>query len=170
MKNNKNLRTICLSLVAMALIMTLNVSSTLAYFTAHTSAKGGVTLNLKFAETMIVEGTSKAGCKKVAIQNTGTVDCYVRVKAFAVRDCNLTYDGGTNWEAVDGYYEYKHVLEPGDSTNEISIIRYATPTERAEYNVIVVHESTPVLHNEDGTVKPVEWNSENNTGFVGIED
>ena len=169
MKNNKNLRTICLSLVAMALIVTLNVGSTLAYFTAHTSAKGSVTLNLKFAETMIVERASEAGCKKVAIDNKGTVDCYVRVKAFAVSDCDLRYADSNDWELKDGYFEYKHILKSGTSTGEISVL-FNTPSEGVDYNVIVVHESTPVLHNEDGTVKPVEWNSENNTGFVGIED
>ena len=169
MKNNKNLRTICLSLVAMALIVTLNVSNTLAYFTAHTSAKGSVTLNLKFAETMIVERASEAGCKKVAIQNTGTVDCYVRVKAFAVRDCYLTYAESNDWELKDGYFEYKHILKSGTSTSEISVL-FETPSEGVGYNVIVVQESTPVLHDEDGTVKPADWNSENNTGFVGTED
>ena len=169
MKNNKNLRTICLSLVAMALIVTLNVSNTLAYFTAHTSAKGSVTLNLKFAETMIVERASEAGCKKVEIDNKGTVDCYVRVRAFAVRDCKLRYADSKDWEMKGEYFEYKHILKSGASTGEISVL-FNTPSEGVDYNVIVVHESTPVLHNEDGTVKPVEWNSENNTGFVGIED
>ncbi len=169
MKNNKKLRTICLSLMAMALILTLNISSTLAYFTAHTSAKGGVTLNLKFSQTEIVESEdSTVGCKKIAIKNTGIVDCYVRVKAFAVSDCNLTYAESTDWELKDGYYEYKHIVEPNASTNEMSVL-YNIPSEDVDYNVIVIQESTPVLHNEDGTVKSVEWNSESNTGFVGTE-
>lgn len=176
MKNNKNLKTICLSVVAMALIITLSVGTALAYFTTHTTAKGGVKLDFAFAYSEIIEEVDPAaGWKKVTLENTGTVDCYVRMKAFAGSERGLSYSGSAddrsaaveNWECKDGYYEYSEILKPGERTKTPVYVHFNVPSDGTTYNVIVVQECTPVLHNEDGSVKSAEWNSEGNTGFLG---
>ena len=182
MKKNKNLRTICLSLVAMAMIITLSVAGTLAYFTAHTSAKGGVTLNLKFAQAEIEEEVNaEAGYKKIAVKNTGNVDCYVRVKAFAASECNLTYAGSSdgrmavdtakwNYNSEEGYYEYKESLKPGAATDAIFVC-FTAPTDALSYNVIVIQEAVPVLHDNAGEELPANWRTKvgEPITFVGEE-
>lgn len=178
MKNNKNLRTICLSLVAMALIITLNVENALAYFTTYTTAKGGVTLDLEFPSAKIEEEVvvnENSGYKKITLTNTGNVDCYVRMKAFAGRD--LKYSASATdktapvigWTLKDGYYEYSNILKPDETTSTPVYVHFEILDGDTNFNVIIIQECTSVLHDNAGNVLPVDWNTETNnpTTFVG---
>ncbi len=70
---------------ALALTAVTEVGRALAYFTAYTTASGEAALHLSFPTTTTTE-TVSSWTKHVTIQNTGDVDCYVRVRAFAGED------------------------------------------------------------------------------------
>ena len=178
MKNNKNLRTICLSLVAMALIITLNVGNALAYFTTYTTAKGGITLDLEFPSAIIEEDvviSGNSGYKKIVLKNNGSVDCYVRMRAFAGRPLMYSENSSDQetqailgWTKNGDYYEYNSVLAPNGETTPI-YVHFNITAEDTNFNVIIIQECTSVLHDNAGNVLPVDWNTETNnpTTFVG---
>ena len=95
--NKKMSKTICLAATALVLTMGLAVNTAMAYFTTYATAKGGVTLELDFSEVKINEDVVNQK-KQIVLENTGDVDCYVRVKALAgnahITDRELSIDPG----------------------------------------------------------------------------
>ena len=161
MKKIRNLKTICLSLVAMVLILSMGVGSAIAYFTSNTNSLGSHEMNLEFAYAEIIEKV-EPGLKEIVIENTGNVDCYVRMRAFAGTGCNLTYSGSadSNMATIDGWIQegdyYKYVggenggiLKPDEKTTSI-YVHFTAPADASEYNVIIIQECTPVLYNNNG--------------------
>lgn len=84
--------------------------------------------------------------KTVAVKNTGTADCYVRVFAELMdheiskaisRDMNTD-----DWtpKQPDGYYYYKNVLEPGECTEPL-FTSITSASALTELNMIVYEES-----------------------------
>lgn len=114
--------------IAVVLVMLVSISGTLAWRTAQskpvnnafTAGKAGIQID------EIVEQDVK---QSVMVKNNGTVPVYVRVAV--VINCRDT-DGNivfgeapdfvlnrTNWTELDGYYYYKGIVAPGDSTAEL---------------------------------------------------
>ena len=159
MKNKKFKRSICLTAVAVTLLVSLTVGTAMAYFTTYATAEGGVQMELDFTKTDIDENVVD-GKKEIKVTNTGDFSCYVRVKALAGDAHTLAYeepvaDGASSkWTPnPDGYYYYADVLEPGASTTLLNVL-FELPTdadEPADFNVIIIQENTPVLYGEDGT-------------------
>ena len=98
--------------------------------------------------------------KHVTIQNTGDVDCFVRVRAFAGEKYQdgLTYaDDNGKWSpGEDGYYYYSDVVPAGGEAEELRIGVNNMDSEES-FNVIVVQESTPALYDEQGNPY-ADWN------------
>lgn len=159
------------ALVAAAVTLTasLSVGSALAYFTTYCTAEGAYQMSMGFPETDIDEDVID-GSKHVKIVNTGQYDCFVRVKAFAPDYVSLEYTGGASengewirfsdegsWE--DDYWYFNSILESGMETPEL-LVSYKLPevpdseneadTRPEEINIVVVHECTPVLYDEEG--------------------
>ncbi len=82
-------KTICLAAAAVALTGTLAVGSAYAYFTTYSEAKGNVVFQMGETRTEPHEEV-KEGKKIVSIENTGDYDCYIRVKAYAGNNYNLS--------------------------------------------------------------------------------
>lgn len=155
-----NKKNICLTVMAVLLVMAVSVQSALAYFTTYTVAEGKEKLTLGFTETIVEETIDVNGNKTVVIKNTGSADCYVRVRAIA----GLQYqdkisdtepEGVDNWTAKTGdFYEYKAVLKAGESTTalniNVSIPGLALGADTPDFNVIVIQECAPVLYDENG--------------------
>lgn len=153
MRKKCNKKTACLALAALVLTAGLTVGSTMAYFTTYATAKGGVTIDLGFTETKPREEVVE-GKKIITLENTGKYDCYVRLKALtgdAYKD-DLKYQCNEKWTlGADGYYYYQDIVAPGGLTSEI-IVSFAFPeAEPKDFNIIIVQECTPVLHDENGT-------------------
>ena len=81
MKNVKK-KNLCLAAAALTLTAGLSVGTAMAYFTTYATASGGVSLSLDNAVTVPEEEVSN-WTKHITVQNTGDIDCFVRVKVFA---------------------------------------------------------------------------------------
>ena len=156
-------KTICLAAAAVALTGTLAVGSAYAYFTTYSEAKGNVVFQMGETRTEPHEEVKK-GKKIVSIENTGDYDCYIRVKAYAGNNYNLSYaDGGSGkwYDGGDGYWYYKDILEAG-STSETVLVNIPKEllediTDEKDLNVIVIQECTPVQYDDDGEPY-ADWN------------
>lgn len=159
MRNKFSKKIICLAVVAVLLIAGVSVKGAMAYFTTYVLAEGSETLELGFTETIIQEEVID-GKKIVVISNTGTADCYVRVRAIVAEKykdsiTDTEPDDADNWTSKKGeFYEYKSVLKAGESTTplhiNISTIATAPGEDATDFNVIVIQECTPVLYDENG--------------------
>ena len=163
MMNKLSKRTICLAAAAVALTGTLAVGSAYAYFTTYSEAKGNVVFQMGETRTEPHEEV-KEGKKIVSIKNTGDYDCYIRVKAYAGNNYNLSYaDGGSGkwYDGGDGYWYYKDILEAG-STSETVLVNIPKEllediTDEKDLNVIVIQECTPVQYDDNGEPY-ADWN------------
>ena len=163
MMNKLSKKTICLAAAAVALTGTLAVGSAYAYFTTYSEAKGNVVFQMGETQTKPHEEV-KEGKKIVSIENTGDYDCYIRVKAYAGNNYNLSYaDGGSGkwYDGGDGYWYYKDILEAG-STSETVLVNIPKEllediTDEKDLNVIVIQECTPVQYDDDGEPY-ADWN------------
>lgn len=158
-KRDGKKRTLVLALAALLLTVGVSAGQAMAYFTTYTSASGGAALHLGFSETVPGEEVSD-WTKRVSIQNTGSIGCYVRAKAFAgeVYEKAMTYtDAAGKWTlGEDGYYYYSEIVAPGEASDEL-LIKIDHLDRQEDFNVIVVQECTPVLYDEDG--QPYyDWN------------
>ncbi len=163
MMNKLSKKTICLAAAAVALTGTLAVGSAYAYFTTYSEAKGNVVFQMGETRTEPHEEV-KEGKKIVSIENTGDYDCYIRVKAYAGNNYNLSYaDGGSGkwYDGGDGYWYYKDILEAG-STSETVLVNIPKEllediTDEKDLNVIVIQECTPVQYDDNGEPY-ADWN------------
>ena len=74
---------------ALTMAVSLNMKSAIAYFTTYVTASGGHPITYTVTEPQ-PEEVFDQGHKIVTAKNTGTVDCYVRVRAFAGSQFVLT--------------------------------------------------------------------------------
>ena len=178
MRKIKNMKTICLGLVALALIISLNIGDALAYFTNNKAVTTKKALELGFAEAEIEEKVIINGNdarKVVWIQNTGDYPCYVRVRAYAGQLIqNIQYKPNPNvegleiseytplvegtWSEVqaDGWCYYSQILPATENPNEPKYftkpieVNFTLPEGTDPLNVIIVQEATPVLYDSNG--------------------
>ena len=170
-------KSLCLAATALVLTAGISAGTAMAYFTTYAEASGKATLSIPgFSETETTELFSN-NTKHVVIHNTGTSECYVRVKAFAGGKYQnaIEYHYGEKvniqpflkdfkdkekvteftiaegeWEGPgeEGYYYFNGILQPGEHTQMLDI---EVPLKGEDsFNVIVVQESTRVLYDEEG--------------------
>lgn len=157
-----------LSLLAMALILTLSAGSALAYFTTYASAKGGYTLTL--GDSTEIREDFDDWVKHVQVENTGELPCYVRVKLFAGSEYTLEItpqDADWVYSGDDGYWYYKNPVAPGGLTSVIDAAIHVSETLKEDFDVAVVQECVPVSYNADGTpvgYDQVDWAPAADTG------
>ena len=155
-------RNIFLAILAVALILSVGLSSAAAYFTTSVKASGSVMIDLG-PHTTIEEPDVSRWTKHVVIKNQddSKQPVYVRAKAFAGSEFTLE-DSGEGWTIDDeGFYRYSEIIAPGETTaNELLIKIENIPEgvqERGDFNVTVVYEATPVLYDEAGEPY-ADWN------------
>lgn len=163
-------KTALLAALAVLLVLGTSITASMAYFTTFAEAEGGQELSLRY-ETELDEGDGPD--KQVSIQNTGDIECYVRVKAFAPGGVVLDYTpADSDWEKPqengDGYWYYNKILPAGEATSilKIAVNSGKTSQQLKNFNVVVVQECTPVLYDSDG--KPyADWNKTVNANGGG---
>lgn len=159
MKKFLSRKNLCLAGAALLLAGSVTVGSAMAYFTTYATASGGASISLGFTQTVpseeIVDWT-----KRISVENTGTADCYVRVKIFAgakyQAGLQISGEGWTSGE--DGYYYYNNIVPGGAKTADQLMAHIDNMDSTEDFNVIVVQESTPVLYDESGSPY-ADWNA-----------
>ena len=138
-----------LAVLAFAMASVWTVKTSLAYFTTYATAKGSHELALGTQTTLHEE--IKGMDKHVRVENTGGIDCYVRVKVFAGSTVSLSYTGNGWSQGADGYWYYNNILAPGGFT-ETLVVGVTGPQgeDIEEFNVVVIQECAPVLYDENG--------------------
>lgn len=141
---------IILASLAGVIAISLTTMPVIAYFTAHTEAKGNVKVQLG-TETTIHEEIDENDplTKKVTIENIGKEAVFVRVKAYSAYP--LDYEGAGWTKGEEDFYYYDDVLEPTQTTSELKIkVTPPAGTDTDSFNVIVVYESTRAIYTLDG--------------------
>lgn len=157
MKTVKNKK--ILLAIAMALVLSLSVGMTFAYFSGHTAAKGEATVALG-GKTEIVEEVSDAG-KIIGIKNLKDTDVLVRVGIFGpstMTEEDIDYDGDDWVKKDDGFYYYRHILEGNKSTESNITVEVKGPAGEVEnFDVVVVNECVPVTYQDGSIYIPKDW-------------
>lgn len=140
--------------LAVVMILSAGIKDAWAYFTTYARAEGGYTIKLGH-DTEIEEEFSN-WIKKITIHNKDNSEpVYVRVKAFCGKEYQLVYsDASGKWsKKSDGYWYYSDIVYGGKRTEPLSIKIENVPTDitdPAEFNVVVIYESTPVRYDKNG--------------------
>ena len=165
----KDIRNICLSLLAGAAVLTTGVNSALAYFTTYTTAEGGL--------PEITETFDSKTKHLVITSDADSEPVYIRARAFCARyevayqsspEGIWTQESGV-WNKVvpggeaDGdWYYYKEIVPGGGSAATLDVVidippvpegnepGQTKPEDGESFNVIVIYESTPVRYDENG--------------------
>ena len=100
-----------LAVIAAALVLSLSMGLTFAYFSDYEAAKGGATLTLG-SQTHIDEEVTDKG-KTIVISNTGDTDVVVRVGVYGPSTMSVEDVSGTNWayDAGTGFWYVR--TDPG---------------------------------------------------------
>ncbi|MBQ6439998.1 MAG: hypothetical protein IJJ06_07625 [Mogibacterium sp.] len=143
-------RTILL-VVAIALVLSMTVGLTMAYFSDSTAAEGGIPVTLG-GQTTIIEQQNDDN-KVIQIKNTGETDVLVRVAVYGPTAISYTGEGWT--DGGDGYYYYDSILPAGKTSSKLTA-KWDIPEDLGDdYSVVVVQESDQVVYNASGRiVKP----------------
>lgn len=153
-----------LLVIAIALVLSLSVGLTFAYFSDYNAAKGGTGLALGGKTELHDEYDSDQ--KTVKIENTGETDVIVRVAVYAPVVGNQTADvSGNNWAKVGegdkAYWYYTKVLAPNETSDPLTVSTEYLKSDADLGNiaeVIVTHESTQAVKDADGKyVVPTGW-------------
>ena len=154
MKKRIVLCNICLFFLAAVMVLPAGIKGTLAYFTTYVRAEGGYIIEAGY-ETEIEEKFYDWQ-KEITIScKSGSRPVYVRARAFCGDEYKLLYaDPDGKWtQGQDGYWYYKDILNGGEKTKPLLIKIENVPEEvkeSAEFNVVVIYESTPVRYDQNG--------------------
>ena len=165
-----------LALSALVLCLSISIGVTMAYFTDWSSASGtGAVADLK-PQTELKEELDGIN-KKIQVENTGETEVFVRVKVF-YPDLNLQRkDGkveikGVSADGTDsdlwvyneetGFWDYTKVLKSGEATDELQVnVTIKRVTNSRDFQIIVVHENSPAIYDQEGNAVPREWEAWN---------
>lgn len=181
MKNKRSYRrrTALLTALALVLLFGSTLKDSLAYFTTYTRARGHWPVT--FGDTEIDEKVENR-TKEIQIENTGSTDRFVRVRAYFGEDMvGLSKEveevevgsgeGAPHWSQEGDWWYYKPILKPGEKTCKLKMTfgpKSALNTDDVldTFHVVIVQESTAVLYrkNADGTYEAyAEWPEEERT-------
>ena len=135
-------------------IVAMSVPATLAYFSDQDRANGAKDVKLGW-ETELHEYVEE-NSKHIAVENVGDTDAIVRVAVFAGDFASV--NTGSDWKLKNGWYYYDKVLKAGETTPELFVSVKAEASKQADFNIVVVHESSRVVYSDNETLKvPDGW-------------
>ena len=145
-----------LLLTAVAMVLLVSVTATLAYFSDYDRATGDKKLVLT-GQTEITEDP-KDDSKTISIKNVSKddVDMVTRVKVVA--PVEVKFKPGSNWEKNGDWWYYTKILAQNESTTDI-VASWEIPKDSVieNFDVIVLHESAVVTYDNGKVAKPVDW-------------
>lgn len=160
-ENSRKAKIKIIGIVVLALVIVATVGVTIALYTSQTNevvnhfTLGNVT-------TEVIEDFHDNGdntfTKTPQVVNTGANDCLVRIRVSVtpatLPENYLTVDYKTgdsdDWYLKDGYYYYKKVLKPGETTSPLfTTVAVNKDMDWIDFDIILYHES--VQASIDGT-------------------
>ena len=145
-----------LLVIAIALVLSLSVGMTFAYFSDHTAAAGAGPVNLG-GSTEIVEPVVTDTGKEIQIVNTGDTDVIVRTKVIGPDGTQASGSGWKYDEATD-YFYYTRVLKVGETSSKLKASFSGSKIEVEQFDVLVVNDCVMVTYNADNTIAiPSDW-------------
>lgn len=142
------------TVLALVLLLGSSIKGAMAYFTTYASAKGGMKISLGDSTTITEE--FKDWKKIIRIENTGNMDCYVRVKVLAGAQYTITASGSGWSQGKDGYWYYANPVAPGAKTEALTAAIQVPKNLTTSFDVVVVQECTPVIYDKDGNLTGAE--------------
>lgn len=155
MKRFRNKKVLTVAAVLLVLVTAVGLAG--AFFSDYEHAIGQATFQLGGNTT--IEEEVKGLEKTITIHNNGEGDAFVRVSIFGPEadEANgikgMTVSAGDGWsEGEGGFWYYQNVLpKDGDTTAIIaSIADVPVTVDLSELDIIVVHESVPVVYDTEG--------------------
>lgn len=147
-----------LLITAVAMVLLVSVTATLAYFSDFERAKGDSSLVLT-GQTEITE-TPTDNSKTISVKNVSKddVDMVTRVRVIAPVD--VDFEPGANWEREQNgdWWYYTKVLAKGESTTDL-VASWKIPADSTieNFDVVVVHESAVATYENGNVAKPDGW-------------
>lgn len=151
-------KSILLAVLAAVMVIGAGAGAAHAYFTARTTARGGVEIELG-THTVIEEPEVVDWTKNIVISNEADSkqDVWVRAKTFYPVQYPVVYvTESANWtkEAdMDGWVYYMVPLAPGEAADSLLAKITGVPetdVKETEFNVTVVYEAVPVEYDSEG--------------------
>ena len=145
-----------LLITAVAMVLLVSVTATLAYFSDYDRATGEKKLILT-GQTEITE-TPEDDSKTISIKNVSKDDVDMVTRVRVVAPVEVTFNPGRNWEQNGDWWYYTKVLAQNDSTTDI-VASWKIPKDSAieNFDVVVLHESAVVTYENGNVAKPDDW-------------
>lgn len=147
MKKFKNKKVLTIAAILLVLVTSVGLAG--AFFSDYEHAIGQATFALGGDTTIDehVDGTEKT----ISILNRGDGDAFVRVSVYGPDEMTFPTVGDGWRKAKDGFWYYQNVLPADKATSTIvaSISEVPVSVDLAEFDVIVVHESVPVVYDTE---------------------
>ena len=132
-----------LTILALALLVTMGISGTVAWLSSSSSVSNQMTPGT--GDITIDETVNNNLKESVKIINTGNIDVYVRVAVvvnYLDENGNViagasgnTINAKDNWQLLDGYYYYKGTVAPGEE-NAVELLAGAVNFEGMEVDIL----------------------------------
>ena len=143
-------------IIAVAMVLFVSVSATLAYFSDYDTAQGEKTLVLS-GQTAIDEDPHD-DYKDIKITNVSKddVDMVVRVRVIGPVKINFTKEAG--WEQKGEWWYYNKVLAKGESTSNLHAgWEIPEDSDLENFDVVVVNECVQVTYDDNVIDYPDGW-------------
>ena len=138
-----------LLVISLVLVLSITVGLTMAYFSDHTAAKGGMKVALG-SKTEIEEDQPDDHTKTIIINNTGETDVMVRVAVYGPGEISYSGSGWTNGN--DGYWYYNSIIPAGESSDALTATWEVPADLGDDYSVVVTQEAEMVVYDAKGKV------------------
>lgn len=134
-----------LTIAAILLVLVASAGLAGAFFSDYEHAIGQATFALGGDTT--IEETVQGEEKTISIHNRGDGDAFVRVSVYGPDEMTFPTVGDGWRQAKDGFWYYQDVLPADGDTSTIiaSIDGVPVSVDLSEFDIIVVHESVPVV-------------------------
>ena len=145
-----------LLIIAVAMVLLVSVSATLAYFSDYDRAAGEKKLVLT-GQTEITEDPTD-NSKTIRITNVSKDDVAMVTRVRVVAPVALDPKPGANWEPKGDWWYYAKVLAKGETTSDLTV-SWTIPANSAieNFDVVVLHESAVATYENGNVAKPVDW-------------
>jgi len=147
MKKFRNKKILTIAAILLVLVTAVGLAG--AFFSDYEHAIGQATFTLGGDTTIEEEVTDTE--KTIKILNRGDGEAFVRLCVYGPDEMVVT--PGEGWSKGDGgFWYYNQVLPSGGETSSIvaSIANIPVTVDLSEFDIIVVHESVPVVYDTEG--------------------